>query len=441
MPEFPDTSAGNQLSWYLERLAAAGEGSSPSDGERFSAALPSRRWAAGALIDADIAAGWRRLGAGIVPFTVESCDSNSDTSIAALVIGTGGKRWRVSMRVDEAPPHAICEIDWERVFDFKVEVREATETDGPVLAEIERRCPLVLGDTSITFDRGDDYFAFARLMEDCTVGLGSVDGIPAAINCVGVRTGAIGGVECKIMVAVHTRVLPEHQGKGLWGAVSRIFGQKYPPGYGVSCGYVSVDNVAMQKGFANTPNKWPKRVERALLDCTALAGEAYGRPATPADASRIVEVLNATHSDEEMYLPYTVESVTARLERAPAQYSWERVWLADSAVVGVWPQGESVNVIIETPTGRTESRRGLVLDYGFAVDGEGDLERLLRAWCGWLAQRGFDTLSIFTSQGSAGRERILGLASQVDEFDVWTPGSPVPEGAENRGLCVDQVYF
>jgi hypothetical protein len=204
---------------------------------------------------------------------------------------------------------------------------------------------------------------------------------------------------------------------------------------------VSVDNVAMQKGFANTPNKWPKRVERALFDCTALAGEPYGRPATPADAPRIVEALNATHGDEEMYLPYSVESLTARLERAPAQYSWERVWLGDSAVVGVWPQGEAVTVIVETPAGRTESRRGLVLDYGLAADGEEELERLLRAWCTRLAQRGFDTLSIFTSKGSAGRERILGLASQVDEFDVWTPGSPMPEGAENRGLYVDQVYF
>ena len=28
---------------------------------------------------------------------------------------------------------------------------------APALAEIERRCPILLGDTSITFDRGDDY--------------------------------------------------------------------------------------------------------------------------------------------------------------------------------------------------------------------------------------------------------------------------------------------
>ena len=72
-------------------------------------------------------------------------------------------------------------------------MREATEADSQILAEIERRCPIVLDDRTVTFDRGDDYFAFARLMEDVTVGLGFVDGVPAAINCGAMRKVLVAG--------------------------------------------------------------------------------------------------------------------------------------------------------------------------------------------------------------------------------------------------------
>ncbi len=115
--------------------------------------------------------------------------------------------------------------------------------------------------------------------------------------------------------------------------------------------------------------------------------------------------------------------------------------LTDGAVVGVWPAGNSIQVIAERDGHRTVPRRGLALDYGFADGAEEQLERLLRAWCGWSSERGFDTLSVFTSERSSGCERLQGLAADVDAFDMWTPGMVVPAGAEERGLFVDQVYF
>jgi len=294
----------------------------------------------------------------------------------------------------------------------------------------------------VTFDRGDDYFAFARLMEDVTVGMGFVDGVPAAINCGAAHDVLIGGERHRIMTAIHTRVLPQYQGKGLWGAVSRLLGEKYAQPLTVgSQGFVSVNNTAMQKGFANTPSKWPLPALRCQLNTSDLAGPPVGRPARPDDASRIVELLNDCHAGEEMYLPYTVDSLTTRLERAPRQYSWDRIWLTDNAVVGVWPAGESIRVLIDEKGVQTESRRGLVLDYGFAPGSEGEFESLLRAWCGWLAARDFDTLSVFTSERSHGHDLLRGLAGEVDAFDMWTPGIPVPEGASAHGLYVDQIYF
>lgn len=435
----PESRSGKQLAWFLGRLATGGDGASAAELERY---VPALRAAAGAVTDEAIRTAWRSRSSRIGAFEIQSIDAASDFAISGTLAAADGKRWRVDCRVEEEAPYRISQISVERVLEFDVSVREASARDAPILSDIERRCPIVLGDSSITFDRGDDYFAFARLMEDATVGLGFVGGVPAAINCGGVHSVCIGGVRYRIMTAVHTRILPEHQRKGLWGAVSRVLNGRYPPAtVDGSCGYISVRNAAMQRGFAHTPNKWPVRVLRAQLSCDALAVASVGRPATREDASRIVEVLNACHEAEEMYNPYTTEALIARLERAPSQYSWERMWVSGRAVVGVWPAGESIRVFIESKGQRRESRRGLVLDYGFLPGAEDELERLLRAWCAWLAERRLDTLSVFTSERSPGYELLIDLATDIEPYDVWTPGIPPPEGVDERGLYVDQIYF
>ena len=435
---WPKTPAGDQLAWYLDRVASGGEGASGADAERLAQSLFPRCVPSGDnAVD-----GWKRLQAQMAPFSIESVEADGEYAVSLEVAAAGDKRWRIRCEVEKDEPYRIAGLEWQRLFDFEVTVREATEADSHVLSEIKRRCPLVLNNKTITFDRGDDYFAFARLMEDVTVGIGFVDGVPAGINCGAAHDVSIDGDEKRIMTAIHTRVLPEHQKKGLWGAVSRVLGEKYPPTViAGSHGFVSVDNAAMQRGFANTPNKWPVQALRCQLACAGLAGPPSGRPATRDDAPRIVELLNGCHGDEEMYVPYTIESLVARLGRAPHQYTWDHVSLTGNAVARVWPAGESIRVIVEADGRRSESRRGLVLDYGFAPGADDELESLLRACCGRLAERGFDTLSVFTSERSPGVGRLRGLASELDAFDMWTPGILVPERAAERGLYVDQVYF
>jgi hypothetical protein len=423
----PDSPAGRGLAWYIESLAQGRSEDLVRDANRFVASLRRPLVGLGDLRGIEIA--------GI--------QEASPFSITATLASPQGKRWRLTFSVEAEEPHIIRQLDWQPLFDRDVTVREATEADAAALAEIERRSPVVLGETSVAFDRGDDYFAFTRLMAEVTVAVGFVGGEPAAVNCGAVHPVRVGGQDVRVMTAIHTRVRPEHQGKGLWGAVSGVLGGKYNPGTGVHTGrgFVSAENAAMQRGFAKVPNKWSIRALRVQLDCAANAGSPAGRPATPADAGRIVEILNRCHNGEEMYLPYTADSLAQRLERSPAQYSWERLWLGEGAVVGLWPAGESIRLLLRSHGREVASRRGLVLDYGFEPGREGALEALLRAWCAWLTERQLDTLSIFTSESSPGYDSLVRLASKVDAFDLWTPGMAEPTGAGERGLYVDQVYF
>jgi len=424
----PRSPAGQRLAWYLASLSQRSDDLLTRDAVRFVPAFRFPR---------SVGLGDRR------ELEVAAIEESSPLRVTATLVSKQGRRWRLTCAVEAAPPHRIEELNWQRLFDDDVTVREATQADARALAEIERRCPVVLGDWSVAFDRGDDYFAFARLMADVTVAIGFVGGEPAAINCGAAHPVCIAGQERRVMTVIHTRVLPEHQGKGLWGALSRVLTEKYRPGTGVLTGrgFVSVDNAAMQRGFATVPNKWSTRALRAQLDCAALAGPPSGRPATLADADRIVEILNCCHADEEMYLPYTTGLLAERLARAPTQYSWDRVWLGEGAVVGVWPAGESIRLVMRSHGRDSESRRGLVLDYGFTSGSESELEALLRAGCACLAERNLDTLSIFTSERSPGYALLARLAREIDAFDLWTPDLAEPPAAADRGLYVDQVYF
>lgn len=419
-------------------LNRGGEGAHPGDWDRFS---PELRERLGAPATAEaMRANWQANLGRLGEVTEVAMERDEPCAAVAVVSTAKDRRWVVSVEVEPAAPHRLTRLEIERRHDFQLGFREATAQDAAILADIERRCPIVMGGTSVHFDRGDDYMAATRLMEDCSIGLASVDGVPAAVSCGAERVVRVGGVLKKMVTVSHLRVLPEHQRKGLWGAANQVL-NKYWDHVDGSNAYISVDNLGMQHGFANTPNKWPQVAHRIPLDCAALAGPPAGRPATPGDVDEIVAQLNRCHDAEEMFVPYTAESFTRRMTRAPDLYAWDALWLTDRAVVGVWAFGNALRAITEVGGVRTVSRSGAVLDYAFEPGAEDELEALLRAWCGRLAAGGFDTLVIYSSPASPGAHRLERLGRDTERFFMWTPGIAVPEGAQNRGLYVDAVYF
>ena len=436
--QLPETPVGRQLGWWLALLARGGEGATVEDWARFAPPLidrfPPERTAAAlsevALRDAE------RLG----EITEQTVEAASKVEITVAIRAGKERRWTLRVAVASEPPHPMTTFQLERRHEFQLGFREAGPADALLLADLESRCPIVMGETSIHFERGERYWDPLRLMEDASVGLASVDGVPAAVSCGAERMVRIGGTLKKMVTVSHLRVLPEHQRKGLWGAANKVL-DKYWDHVDGSNAYISVDNLAMQHGFRETPNKWPQIVQRALLDCAALAGPPIGRPATPADAEALARRLNAFHGDEEMFVPYTAQSLAMRVERAPDLYGWDRLRMTEQALVGVWPADAAMRLVTESPSGRSVSLAAVTLDYAFEPGGEAEFAALLRAWCAELARAGMDTLVVYTSPVSPGTGLLTRLARGVEGYFMWTPGIAVPEGASRRGLYTDAIYF
>src|SRR5271156_3115879 len=207
LSDIPDSRAGRQTKWYLGMLLSGGEGACATDRGRYMPGIANRM---GPFESDDREReGWRGFAGRMGEISEVSVEPRSEFKIDARVTAAKNRKWRLSIEVEPNPPHRISILNWERQFEFKLEVREATAADAPILADIERRVPIVLGDKEIHFERGTDYFAFARLMEDCTIGIASVDGVPAAASCGAKHVVRIGGVPRPIVTVLHLRVLPE----------------------------------------------------------------------------------------------------------------------------------------------------------------------------------------------------------------------------------------
>ena len=428
MERLPDTPAGRQAAWFLHHSNTRGRDLTV---EEIAAHMRfPRTWTPEGSLE--------RFQADEVPPQITAVDEHSPYEIAVR-LGDPDERLnpvRLTFRVAEEPPHVITGLDSVRDVGEGVVIREARESEGPALAALERRAPLKVGNASITYDRGDDFFAFARLMEKTVNLVAEENGEILALHCVALHPVVIGGNEHQAMLLHHTRIPREHQKRGLFSPLNVRGFQTFAESMDAPYGYVAIDNAAA--GRLHGPDRWSFHALRGVLRCEELAGASMGRPATPADAGRIVEILNECHKGEEMYLPYTVESFSERLERAPELYSWDNVWLTERAVVGVWPAG--LRVTREEDGRRSETVRASVLDHGFLPGAEDELEQLLRAWCGRLAELGTSELAIYTSEGSPNYGVVSGLASQIDAYH-FRMGVAEPDGAAQRGLYVDAVYF
>ncbi len=426
--ELPDTPAGRQAAWFIHHSNTRGA-------ELTVEEIAQHMWFPAPWSPEG---GLERFKQDDFPRQITRVDAVSPYAVTVR-IADDDERFKpviVTFNVKEEPPHRIFRLDVVRDVGESVIIREARVDEGPVLRQLEIRSPLKIGNATITYDRGDDFFAFARLMEETVNFVAEEHGELLALHCVALHPVLIGGKPYQAMLLHHLRIPPENQRRGLFSPLNVRGFQTSEGRQNAPYGYFAVDNAAAER--LHGPDRWSFQAMRGVLRCEDLAGPSIGRAATPDDAERIVEILNRCHSGEEMYVSHTVDSLAARLERAPDLYSWDRVWITERAVAGVWPAG--LKVTREEGGSRTENVRASALDHGFLPGAEGEFESLVRAWCGWLAERGTTELAIYTSEGSKNYGVVSRLAVQMDRY-VLRMGVPEPEGAAQRGMYIDAVYF
>jgi hypothetical protein len=426
--DFPSTPAGEQGRWFLHHMVTSGaELTEDEVAEHMTMAPP---WTPAQAIE--------RFRATLTGFEVTKVTTPSEEEIAFTLDYADGKPHTMTLTIEPTAPHRITRTWWARAVAEDIAFRPATQDDSRQLNVLEVRAPMTIGEgTTIVYDRGDDFLAFSRLMEENICFVGERAGELLGVACGAAHTVRIGGAEHRVMLLHHLRVPVEHRKIGVFSTLNGYVFGAYDGRTDGAYGYTAIDNAeAMRIGG---PGTWSVTVLRALLDCRANAvDDAFGRVATPDDAALIVEIINECHDREEAFRPYTVASLTERLERAPDLYSWPHLLLTDHAVVGVWPA--AIKVATVDGTTRTEETRAVVLDHGFRAGRDEDFERLLRRHCALLTAKDHTELMTLTSAPSPNHGVVSALAKRLDPF-AFRMAVPEPPGTDERGIYVDAVYF
>ena len=413
--ELPSTPAGDQARWFLGHQATRGR--DLTEGEIAAhMALPPPWTPAQSL------GHFRAEENG--PFEISKVATPSEHEIAVTFASDDGRATTLTLTIEQDAPHRIVRTWFAKAVADDVAVRAAAPSDSSRLNDLEVRAPMTIGGhTTVVYDRGDDFLAFTRLMEENICFVGHRADELLGLACGAAHPVTIGGNEYRVMLLHHLRVPVEHRKGGVFSTLNgHVFGAYHGRTDG-AYGYTALDNAeAMRIGG---PGTWSVKVHRVVLDCGTLAGDAFGRIATKGDADQIVDIINACHRGEEAFHPYTIESLRARLERAPDLYTWEHLRLSDDAVVGVWPA--RIRVTMDDGTTRSEDVRAVVLDHGFRAGSGDQFESLLRAHCAELAADGHTELMTLTSEPSPNFPVVSTLAKRMDPF-AFRMAVPEPPG-------------
>ena len=172
-----------------------------------------------------------------------------------------------------------------------VTTRLAAESDGPALRDLERRSAIETDGVSVYYDRGDDYFAQQRLMQQHQTSVAEYQGRIVGVLSDAIRPVRVAGIGYRATYRFHLRVDPGARGLGIWPALNAansrfLFAERPLP---VPSSFVAVDNAQLDAvaGPDQRSSRWATPVECMVLPCRELAGVRHGRAARPEDATRI----------------------------------------------------------------------------------------------------------------------------------------------------------
>jgi hypothetical protein len=416
---------GEAMGFVLEQIRC--KGSAPL--EAFLARFPAET-------AASVKAGMPAVAAVSGPFRVIAYRLPKENLCVAELRGDDNRGWALGVGLVNGvirlgmyprPPGLSC--------------RPAAPADADALAALELAAPIVTGDIETAYDRSRDYFEAERLMGGDAFVVereGAIVGLHASV----IHPIRIAGKDLQGVYNHRDRVHPSERRAGVSGLAAlasfeAVIGRSgLLPGPIAVYSFMAADNDAVRR--LPPKGRWTQMAERLVIDTGSAAAIGLGRSATAADTERLVALLNDTHGEQELFCPYSLDSLHERLSRAPNSYSWSSFLISERACVGVW--APTMGVIRRERSVETRDVRAFVLDYGCKSDGVGELVALVNCWRARLAAEGTTELSMFTSAGSRGSADLTALAKRREPYIVLC-AVPPSDSVNECGIYIDQLYF
>ena len=331
-------------------------------------------------------------------------------------------------------------------------IREATPSDNEALLNLERSAPLDLGEVEVTLDRSPDYFACLSLQEDARVMVAEERGRLVGVCAAARRRVPLLGKLQSLLYIQKGRVRPECERRRIsslliWALVEswRTRGMAVDSPYFL----ISTDNEkSLSAVHHGGLHPWPK--EAHLVEIDTQTRRRQGVPVVRLGADRVQEVvalMNRTHMGKELFSPYTVEGLQARLGRTP-EYSWHNWWGIEDptgrlvAVAGLLDVGLWWRVIRRPKAAgdETTSSAADVFDFGYADGGEQQMAELLWHLLDVTASWGRDHLSICLDPEDSLYAFLPAPARAGVVFRFFATGI-VPSASDIGRLHLDPAYL
>jgi hypothetical protein len=304
-----------------------------------------------------------------------------------------------------------------------------------------------VGDWQITVRREPNAFAQFRLQENVSVPVIEEHGKLLACVVWAKRNLIVGGQRLTVHCGQGLRVRRDCRGRGFGNLVRAVASAFwYPPTTG-QYHYIRAQNFGAVNFFKHTSprvvDSSPERegdvpgipVTVLQLPAKPVSGVGEGiRRALASDIRRCVALINRTHRGQDLYRPYTFESLELRLNEGywgPRSswvehvYGWQDYFVVEEegeivACGGLWDRGRDMREEwLNTVTGEQKSIDvTALLDFGFAAGHERAMARLIAYFLGETHRLGRDCLL-------APLQQLPEVAALLEEF------RPV---ADTRGL-------
>jgi len=346
-----------------------------------------------------------------------------------------GRAWRLRALLHPPEPERLRWAFLAQEPAPGVVIRFATPADGPALAELERRVPVVDGAVRRSYDRGADYFVATAVADEHYTLVAEVDDQIRGMVSQVVHPARADGRQLRLSYVRHLRVDPASRGRGVSSALNVAVAENGIPHCDAPWSLTAVSNEAVDRHGFRTVARSPTAQLR--IDTRAIAHAGALATAEARDAERITELLSQAAADLELSRPWRIREIEARVGGVGARYGWDRVGLGDGAALGV--ERTPVVVRTETADGISERREALAFDLAAVAGQETELVRLVRAWCARLADEGIDDLLVTVAS-----PRLLAplaeLAVSETRFNL-NHQFRVAADADARGYFIDGMLF